>query len=179
VAEVGVALSVEAAGLDRGRVDGEQAELLAPVAKVVEPDDVPAHALVQVGDEGADDGAAEVAGVELLGDFGRGELDDDLLAAELRRRGFAEAHFGVMSVGAQSLEDVGENKSRKRPGTEEEEQMDVARYGLVEERVVFREVCRQLSTMVGCGFFPSDAGEAQEPSDRHWPCCSVFVSRHT
>ena len=56
----------------------------APVAEVVHGDDVPAVRLVEVREEGADDGAAEVADVEGLGDVGGGVLDDDALSlAEL------------------------------------------------------------------------------------------------
>ena len=60
--------------------ENRRTKLLAPVAEVVHAEDVPAVGLVEVGEEGADDGRAEVAGVERLGDVGRRELDDDALA---------------------------------------------------------------------------------------------------
>jgi hypothetical protein len=82
--------------------DSQQAELLAPVAEVVDPDNVPPLALVEVGDEGTDDGAAEVAGVELLGNVGGGEFNDGFLSFLLRGR-------GGFAVGGLALVDVGED----------------------------------------------------------------------
>jgi len=62
--------------------------LAAPVAEVVEADDAVPGAFVEVGDEGAYDGAAEVADVEFLGYVGAGEFDDDGFAVD-----------GVISLG--------------------------------------------------------------------------------
>ena len=50
------------------------------VAEVVYRDNLPSRRLVQVGEEGADDGAPEVSEVELFDDVGRGVLDDDFFA---------------------------------------------------------------------------------------------------
>lgn len=55
--------------------DGQESELFPPIPEIVDPDDFPPVGFVQVGQEGADDGRSEVAGVERLGDVGRGEFD--------------------------------------------------------------------------------------------------------
>ena len=57
-------------------VGDEHAELRAPVSDVVEPEDVVAEEVDEVGDGVSDDGGAQVAHVHLLRDVGRGVVDD-------------------------------------------------------------------------------------------------------
>ncbi|TKW48928.1 hypothetical protein CTA1_11152 [Colletotrichum tanaceti] len=139
--EEGVSLGVDALRLDLGRLvdlgvdveqvadgvsaelllgpkpvpaDGEQGDVLAPVAQVVQPDDVPPHALVEVGDRGAVDGAAEVSAFELGRNVGRGELDDDLLASTFRRRGIPSSMGFIRAVKLLSIRNEGYEESRKQ-----------------------------------------------------------------
>ena len=59
----------------------EHAKLGAPIANMVEAEDVVAEKLKEAGKAVADDGGAEVAYVELFGDVWGGELDDHPLVA--------------------------------------------------------------------------------------------------
>ena len=60
--------------------------LCTPITEVVQGDDLPSARPVEVGEEGTDDRAPEVADVERLCDVGRGVLDDDALALAERVR---------------------------------------------------------------------------------------------
>ena len=79
----------------------EHPELGAPVADMVEAQDVVAEELEETGNAVADDRGAEMAYMELFGDVGRGELDDHPFVA--RRGNGAEARILELS-----LERVGE-----------------------------------------------------------------------
>jgi len=57
----------------------QETVLLSPVTKVVDPDRAKAEELVQVGNEVADDGGAEVTGVERFRNVWGAELDNNLL----------------------------------------------------------------------------------------------------
>ena len=63
----------------------EHAELCSPVSDVVEPEDVVAEELDEVGDGVADDGRAEVAHVHLLRDVRRRVVQDGALPVEDRK----------------------------------------------------------------------------------------------
>ena len=85
-------------------VSDEHAELGAPVADVVESEDVVADELEQAADAVADDCRAQVADVHLLGDVWRGEVDHgSLLVAADKGRTHATVGHDLAQLGAHKL----------------------------------------------------------------------------
>ncbi|TKW55362.1 hypothetical protein CTA1_4108 [Colletotrichum tanaceti] len=115
--------------------ESQQAVLLAPIAEVVDAGDIPAGAVVEVGDEAADDGASQMAGVEGLRNVGGGELDDDLLLAQGRVLGVLEAVVGVLAEGLAAGADLGDEELGERTSLEPEleEGAVLERHGLLDE----------------------------------------------
>lgn len=59
---------------------GKRTKLLAPITEVVELDHLPAAGLVEVCEEGTNDGRTEVASMKGFGNVGGSELDDGFLS---------------------------------------------------------------------------------------------------
>jgi hypothetical protein len=102
----------------------------------------------------AEDGAAEVCAVGLGCDVGRGELDEELLAPGVGRRGVAQPEGRVGAVGGAAISDVGQEKAREGPAREEEAEVDTVRDGEGEERgggELVRRGNEVSGLLVGCG----------------------------
>lgn len=112
---------------------GEQTILLTPVTEVVHLDHIPAHDGVQVGKETTNNGTPQVTGVEGLGDVGRRELDDDLLAALGGVRGVPQTLVSVGTIGSAVLEDAAEDGVHQRLRPEEELEVNTSNAGRLDE----------------------------------------------
>ena len=94
--------------------------MFSPVSKMVDADDLPAHDLVYVGHECAEECASEVVGTELWTKVGRGELDKGLLAGDM----IAAVRLAQGSVILSAIEDVRNDDAREGFLGEEDADMD-------------------------------------------------------
>lgn len=129
--------------------EGQETVLLTPVAEVVDADDIPAGAGVEVGEETTDDGGTEMASVEGLSNVGGGELDDDALLAlagvlgVLETVGLVETVLGALGV------DQGNDGVDEGRGLDEEAEMDLADGGLGEEGIGVGELWSRERVLAG------------------------------
>lgn len=94
--------------------------LLTPITEVVDSRDIPTGTLVQLGEETTDDGTSQMAGVERLGNIGRGEFDNDLLLSGFRVVGVLETVVGVLAIILGALSNGRDNELGKLARLEEE-----------------------------------------------------------
>lgn len=112
---------------------GEQTILLTPVTEVVHLNHIPTHDGVQVGKETTNDGTPQVASMEGLGDVGRRELDDDLLAALGGVRGVPQTLVSVGTIGSAVLEDTAEDGVHQRLRPKEKLEVNTSNTGRLDE----------------------------------------------
>ncbi len=142
---------------------GQQTVLLAPVTEVVDTGHIPAGALVEIREEAADDGAAQVAGVEGLGDVGRAELDDHALAALAGVLGIPQAVELVVPELAAALLDHGDDGLHDRGGADEEGHEVARDGGLLEEGIIVGKlVAPLLDELVGLLALDAEGGGGED-----------------